>query len=50
MMDFCGKILTEYCRIAPFLEQPAGKTFSDSLWAETVEDVAKYDPGLKTYA
>ncbi|THW72154.1 putative carbonyl reductase [Aureobasidium pullulans] len=35
---------------APFLDQPAGKTFTDKLWAETVADIARFDENLKVYA
>ncbi|THZ78915.1 putative carbonyl reductase [Aureobasidium pullulans] len=35
---------------APFLDQSAGKTFTDKLWAETVADIARFDENLKVYA
>ena len=37
-------------RGAPFLEQSEGSGFSKKLWAETVEEVTKFDPELGKYA
>lgn len=35
---------------APFLDEAAGKEFTEKLWAETVAEVTKLDPSLGSYA
>jgi hypothetical protein len=37
-------------RGAAILDKPEGKKFIEDLWKETVEDLAKIDTSLGTYA
>lgn len=35
---------------APFLDEAAGREFTDKVWNETVADAFKTDPALRDFA